>query len=115
MASVLEEISKQDLPTVRHALEEGLATGVGAQVSSKAKRLTVGQAGFYNKQGVPSHLGLLKNISLLPVQDTTNTTDHLFQTLDLHKVNKLPERGHSDQCRGVEAVQEQGDLLSHAG
>lgn len=115
MASVLEEISKQDLPTVRHALEEGLAPGVGAQVSSKAKRLTVGQAGFYNKQGVPSHLGLLKDISLLPVQDTTNTTDHLFQTLDLHKVNKLPERGHSDQCRGVEAVQEQGDLLSHAG
>lgn len=97
-------VSKQDLPAVRHALEEGLDTGVRAQVSSKAKRLTVSQASFYNKQGVPGHLGLLKDVALLPVQDTTDTTTHLFQTLDLHKVNKLPEIGHSDQYGGVEAA-----------
>ncbi|CAG9136461.1 unnamed protein product, partial [Plutella xylostella] len=36
-------VSGQHLPVVEHALREGLASGVGAQVSGEAERLVDGQ------------------------------------------------------------------------
>ena len=74
----------QDLPVVKNTLGEGLTTSAGPQVSCEAKGLIHGQLGLYNKWGA-SHLGLLKDVTPFPVQDTVDATNHFFWTLNLHK------------------------------
>lgn len=69
---------------------------------------------FITNRGFPA-TWLSSDVALLPVQDTTDITNHLFQTRNRHMVNELPEIGHSNQYGGIEAAQEQGDLLSHDG
>lgn len=75
---------------VRNTLEEGLDTGVGIQVNRGAERLTDDQAVLYDKHGVLGHQELLEDMVLLLVQDMTDTTNRVFQILDLH-VNGFPE------------------------
>ena len=39
------------------------------------------KVGLHNKHGGAGHLGLLKDVTPLPVQDTVDATNHLFWTL----------------------------------
>ena len=80
-AGVVKRVTGQDLPVVEHTLGEGLATHVGPQVSSEAERLIDRKVGLQNKHRGAGHLGLLKDVTPLPVQDTVDATNHLFRTL----------------------------------
>lgn len=46
-----------------------------------------------HKHGGVSHLGLLKDMALLRVQDSIDTTNYLLWTLDFHKVDRIYESG----------------------
>lgn len=106
-------------------------------------RLTKGlihrQVGLHNKHGSAGHLGLLKDVTSLPIQDTIDATNHLFWTLsgknghykqllgkkepvrikrtkpphlNLHKVDRLHKPGLGSQHTGVEAAPGSGDNLA---
>lgn len=112
MAGGVEGIPGQDLPVVKNTLGEGLTTCVGPQVSGEAKGFIHRQAGLYNKHGGASHLRLVKDMTLLPVQDLVDATSHLFQTLNLHKVDRLNKPGLGGQPPIIKAALGSGDDLA---
>ena len=71
-AGIVKGVTGQDLPVVEHTLGEGLAARVGPRVSSEAEGLIDKKVGLHNKHSGASHLGLLKNVTPLPVQDTVD-------------------------------------------
>merc|ERR1712098_228033 len=66
LAALLHWVSGQDLPVVEHALREGLATGVGSQISCEAKGLVDRQVGLDHEHGCAGCLGLPNTCPLLP-------------------------------------------------
>ena len=75
-AAVVKRIPRQDLPVVKHALGEGLAASVGSQISGEAKGFIDRQVCLDHKHVGTSHLGLLKHMATLPVQDTVRSEEH---------------------------------------
>ena len=111
-AGVVKRVTRQDLPVVKHTLGEGLVTYVGPQVSSEAEGLIDRKVGLHNKHRGAGHLGLRKDVTPLPVQDTVDATNHLFWTLDLHKIDGLHEPGLDSQHTGIQAAPSHGDDLA---
>lgn len=99
------------------------------------------QIGLHDEHGGAGHLGLLKHMTPLPVQDTVDATNHLFRTLsgkngyyeqllgkrapvrknrtgppylNLHKVDGLHKPGLGRQHTSVEAAPGSGDDLAPA-
>ena len=68
------------------------------------------KVGLHDKHGGAGHLGLLKDVAPLPVQDAIDATNHLFRTLDLHKIDGLHEPGL--QHTGIQAAPSCGDDLA---
>ena len=81
LGSLLEWISGEDLPVVKHALREGLAAGVGSQVGGEAEGLVDGQVGLDNEHGGSWGLGLLEHMASPSVQHTVDSSNSVFRTL----------------------------------
>lgn len=64
----LAGVAGQHLPVVEHALREGLAAGVGAQVGREAERLVDGQVRLHHEHGRARHLRLLEHVPAPSVQ-----------------------------------------------
>lgn len=96
----------------KNVLGEGLTTSVGPQASGEAKGFTHKQVGLYDKHGGASHRGLVKDMAPLPVQDSIDATSHLFQTLDLHKVDRLYDPGLGGQPPSIKLAPGSGDDLA---
>ena len=71
----------KDLPVVKHALWESLASSVGPQVSCEAKGLVDGQVGLDNEHGGAGGLGLLEHVSSPPVEHSVDTTNCVLRAL----------------------------------
>ena len=78
-ATVVKEVPRQDLPVVKHALGEGLATSIGLKIDGEAKGLNDRQVCLDHGHGGTGLLGLIKYMAILPVQDTVGATHHLFR------------------------------------
>ena len=85
LGSLLEWISGEDLPVVKHALGEGLASGVGPQVGGEAEGLVDGQVGLYDEHGGARGLSLLEHVTSPPVQHSVDTSNCVLRALDTKK------------------------------
>lgn len=81
LGALLEWISGENLPVVKHTLREGLASGVGSQVSGEAEWLVDRQVGLDNKHGGSWGLGLLEHVASPSVQHTVDSSNSVFRTL----------------------------------
>ena len=81
LGALLERVSGQDLPVVKHALREGLAASVGSQVSSEAEGLVDGQIGLHHEHGGAGGLGLLEHMTSPSVEHTVDTSHSVLRTL----------------------------------
>ena len=81
----IERVSGHDLPVVEHALGEGLAAGVGAEVGGEAERLVDGQVRLDVEHGRAHHLGLLEDVATAAVQHAVDAADGVLGTLKEEK------------------------------
>ena len=82
LGAVSKGTSWKDLPVVEHALWEGLASGVGPQVSCEAEGLIDRQVGLDHKHGGAGSLCLLKHVSSPPVQHTIDSSNCVLRALE---------------------------------
>ena len=87
---------------VKHALGEGLAPRVRAEVSSETEGLVHREVGLDDKHGCPSHLALLKHVTTATVQHTIDPSNCHLRTLYFHKVHGLHEARFSREDAGIE-------------
>ena len=71
----------KDLPVVKHALWESLASSVGPQVSCEAKGLVDGQVGLDHEHGGTGSLCLLEHVPSPPVQHPIDSTNCILRAL----------------------------------
>merc|ERR1719391_1959607 len=102
LGAVSKGTSWKDLPVVEHALWEGLASGVGPQVSCEAKGLIDRQVGLDHKHGGAGSLCLLKHVSSPSVQHTIDSSNRVLRALDFNKVDWLHQPGVGSEHGGVE-------------
>ena len=82
LGAVGKGASRKNLPVVEHALWEGLASGVGPQVSCEAEGLIDRQVGLDHKHGGAGSLCLLKHVSSPPVQHTIDSSNCVLRALE---------------------------------
>lgn len=108
----LEGVHVEDLPVVKDALREGLARGVGAEVSGEAEGLHDGEVSLDLVEGSSSALVLGKDVSTSSVEDSVDTTHGVLGALDVDEVDGLEETGLSGHLASVEATTHGGDELT---
>ena len=86
LGALAQWISWENLPVVKHALGEGLATGVGSQVSGEAEGLVDRQVGLDDEHGCSWGLSFLKHVSSPSVQDSVDTSNSVLRALKVKMV-----------------------------
>ena len=89
LGSIIEGIAGHDLPVIEHALWEGLASGVGSQVSGEAEGLVDRQVGLDDEHRCSWSLSLLKHVSSPPVQDSVDTSNCVLWALNKIALKKF--------------------------
>jgi hypothetical protein len=69
---------------IEHTLGEGLAGGVGPELTVEAEGLSDGEVGLDREHGGSGALLFAEDLSTTLVQTTINTTDGVFRALNLN-------------------------------
>ena len=100
--------SWKDLPVIKHTLGEGLASGVGPQVSCEPEGLVDGQVGLDDEHGGAGGLGLLKDVTSPPVEHSIDSSNCVLWALEKKKVSNQKQtfqpkkqRGHWQTCSNI--------------
>merc|ERR1712091_519021 len=104
--------SWKDLPVIENTLGEGLASGVGPQVSCEPVGLVDGQVGLDDEHGGAGGLCLLEHVTSPPVEHTVDSSNCVLRALDFNKVDWLHQPGLSSEHGGVEDSPGGGDDLT---
>eukprot|EP01137_Pigoraptor_chileana_P031526 Opistho-2@19439 len=108
----IKDVAGENLPVVKHALGEGLATGVRAEIGSEAERLVDGQESLDNVHGGTSNALLAEHVATPAVEHSVNATNGSLGALDLHEVNGLEDLGVGSEHRRVNHTAGRGDDLA---
>jgi hypothetical protein len=87
---------------IEHALWESLSTGVGAEIGGEAEGLVDGQEGFDDEHWCSGDLSFFEDMTATTIEDTVDTSDGDFGTLDFTQVDGLHETRCGCDVRGVE-------------
>lgn len=88
---------------IKHALWEGLSSGVGSQIGGETERLVDGQVRLDDEHGGTGDLCFLEDVSTTTIQHTVDTTDSDLRALDFAQIDGL----HNTWCGGdVRSVQD---------
>merc|ERR1712217_797648 len=104
LASSVQRITVHCLPMIEHALREGLATSVRAEISSETEGLHDRQVGLDGVQRSTGALLLSEHVSTSTVEHTIDTTHGVFGTLDLDQVDGLEHARLSGQLGSVDST-----------
>ena len=74
---------------VKHALGEGLTSGVGPQVGGEAEGLVDGQVRLHVEHGRAHHLRLLEDVAATAVQHSVDATDGVLGALQEERAVKI--------------------------
>ena len=72
---------------VEYALGEGLATGVGPEVSCEPEGLVDGQVGLDDEHGGAGGLCLLEHVTSPPVEHTVDSSNCVLRALQRKMIN----------------------------
>ena len=81
LGAIRKGTSRKDLPVVKHALGEGLASCVGPEVGGEPEGLVDGQVGLDDEHGGAGGLGLLEHVASPPVQHSVDTSNCVLRAL----------------------------------
>lgn len=98
---------------VEHALREGLASGVGAQVSGEAERLVDRQVSLDDEHGGSRDLGLLEHVATTPVQHSVDTTHGYLRALVMVSENVVSKIIFTGLCCTKISISEVYILMKH--
>ena len=78
----LARTSIHHFPMIEHALREGLPSGVGTQFTVEAERLADRKISLHGEHRRSGPLFFTENLSSALIQDTVDTADGIFRTLN---------------------------------
>ena len=81
VAGGVQGVALHLLPVVEHALGEGLAAGVGAEVGREAERLVDGQVRLHVEHGGAHDLGLFEHVAAATVKHAVDASHGVLGTL----------------------------------
>lgn len=87
---------------IKHALWEGLSSGVGAQISGESERLVDGQESLDDEHGRSGNLRFLEDVTTTTIKHSVDTSDGDFRALDLAQVDGLHEARSGCEIRSVQ-------------
>jgi hypothetical protein len=90
------------LAKIEHALRESLSTGIGAEIGGETKGLVDGQESFDNEHGCSGNLSFFEDMSTTTIEDTVDSTNSDFGTLDFTQVDGFHETRLGCDVRSVE-------------
>ena len=87
LGAICKRTSWKDLPVVKHALGEGLASSVGPKVSCEPEGLVDRQVGLDDEHGGAGGLCLLEHVTSPPVEHTVDSSNCVLRALQRKMVN----------------------------
>ena len=97
---------------IKHALKEGLSTGVRTKISGETKGLVDRQVGLDDEHWGSGGLSLLENVSSPSVQNSVDTSNCVLGALDFNLINRFHHPGLSGQQGSVEYTPSCGNNLT---
>jgi len=114
LGSLLKGVANDNSPVVEHALREGLAGGLLAEIAGEAKGLRNREMCLDLEDGSANTLLLLDNASTAPVQASVDSTHSLLGACDVHKIDGLQKTRLSSEAACVHATTGSGHDLTGA-
>jgi len=112
LGALLKRVADDDGPVIEHALREGLAGSLLAEIASEAERLGNGEVSFDLEDGCSDTLLLLNHTATAPVQAAVDATDSLLRASNIHKVDGLQETRLGSQAARIHASTSSGHNLT---
>merc|ERR1712217_483414 len=104
LASSVQRITIHCLPMIEHALREGLATSVRAEISSETEGLHDRQVALDSVQRSTRTLLLSEHMSTSTVEHTIDSSHGMFRTLDLDQVHGFKNSRLGGQLRSIDST-----------